>query len=52
MKKRFKLFFILFFIGIGVSFAQIRVTGSVKDENGEPIWKDTYFYSLASTGQV
>ena len=37
MKKRFKLFCILFFIGIGVSFAQIRVTGSVKDENGEPI---------------
>ena len=23
-----------------------------RDENGEPIWKDTYFYSLASTGQV
>ncbi|MEZ7866199.1 MAG: carboxypeptidase-like regulatory domain-containing protein [Paludibacteraceae bacterium] len=37
MKKRLKLLCILFFIGIGVSFAQTRVTGSVKDENGEPI---------------
>ncbi|MHB9055022.1 MAG: SusC/RagA family TonB-linked outer membrane protein [Paludibacteraceae bacterium] len=37
MKKRFKLLCILFFIGIGVSFAQTRVTGSVKDESGEPV---------------
>ena len=37
MKKRLKLLCILFFIGIGVSFAQTRVTGSVTDENGEPI---------------
>ena len=37
MKKRFKLLCMLFLIGIGVSFAQTRVTGSVTDENGEPI---------------
>ena len=37
MKKRFKLLFVLFLIGIGTSLAQTRVTGSVKNENGEPL---------------
>ena len=37
MKKRFKLLFVLFLIGIGTSLAQTRVTGSVKNENGEPV---------------
>ena len=37
MKKRIKLLCILFFIGIGVSFAQNRISGTVTDENGEPI---------------
>lgn len=37
MKKRMKFLYILLFISMGVSFAQTRVSGSVKDENGEPI---------------
>ncbi len=34
MKRRMKLICILLFIGMGVSFAQTRVTGSVRDESG------------------
>ncbi len=37
MKKRMKLFCILLFIGMGVSFAQTQVSGTVTDENGEPV---------------
>lgn len=37
MKKRFKMFCMLFLIGIGVSFAQTRIVGSVADEKGEPL---------------
>ena len=37
MKKRFKMLLFLFLIGIGTSFAQTRVSGSVKNENGEPV---------------
>lgn len=32
-----KLFCILLFIGMGVSFAQTQVSGTVTDENGEPV---------------
>lgn len=37
MKKRISLLLCLFFIGIGVTLAQTRVTGSVHDEKGEPV---------------
>lgn len=37
MKKRMKFLYILLFISMGVGFAQTRISGSVKDEYGEPI---------------
>ena len=37
MKNKFKLLFFLFFIGIGISYGQTRITGTVADEKGEPV---------------
>ena len=37
MKRKIKLLLFLLFISIGVTFAQTRVTGTVTDENEEPI---------------
>ena len=37
MKKRFKMLLFLFLIGVGIGYAQTRVSGSVKNENGEPV---------------
>ena len=37
MKKRIYLLFLLLFVGVGITFAQTRVEGSVVDETGEPV---------------
>ena len=37
MKNKIKLLFFLFFIGIGISYGQNRITGTVADESGVPI---------------
>lgn len=37
MKKKVNLLLFLFLLSIGIAFAQTRVTGSVVDENGEPV---------------
>ena len=37
MKNKFKLLLFLFFIGIGISYGQTRITGTVADEKGEPV---------------
>ncbi|MFA5463139.1 MAG: SusC/RagA family TonB-linked outer membrane protein, partial [Dysgonamonadaceae bacterium] len=37
MKKRIYLLFFLLYMGLGVVFAQTLVTGSVVDDNGEPV---------------
>jgi len=37
MRKKINFLLFLFFISIGTLFAQIRITGSVVDEGGEPV---------------
>ena len=37
MKKRFKLLLFLFLIGVGIGYAQNRLTGTVVDDNAEPV---------------
>lgn len=37
MKKKVNLLLFLFLLSIGVAFTQTRVTGSVVDENGDPV---------------
>ena len=37
MRKKINILLFLFFLGIGSLFAQVRVTGSVVDEEGEPV---------------
>jgi len=37
MKRKIIFMFSLFCLSIGVAFSQTRITGSVVDENGEPV---------------
>lgn len=52
MKRRLMMFLSLFFLGIGIIFAQTQVRGTVVDENGEPAIGATIQVKGTSQGTV
>ena len=52
MKKKFIFLISLFFVNLGIMFAQIPVSGNVIDETGEPVIGATILIRGTSQGTV
>src|SRR5690554_4247181 len=52
MKRKLAMFLTLFFVGIGVIFAQTQVRGTVVDDTGEPVIGATILIKGTSQGTV
>ena len=52
MKRKFGLLFFLFFLSVGLCFAQTKVSGNVIDEKGEPVIGTTIQVKGSGQGSV
>jgi hypothetical protein len=50
MKNKVYLFAFLFYLSLGISFAQINVSGNVVDERGEPVIGASILLKGSKTG--
>ena len=52
MKRKLTMFLALFFIGVGMMMAQVRVLGTIVDENNEPVIGATVLIKGTTSGTI